>query len=259
MTEKKTIKNFVETLERRVNDIREDFNELKTEMTRRFGPRNDDEIFRPLPKAQALDVPLQTVLMNRRSERSFSDEPITDYDLSTLLNAVDGINRPNGKRTTPSCLNWREIEVYVLKSNGIWRWVPERNGLLFLSIRDVREETGFGQPAILAAPVELVYVANFQKTRGRMTMLGEKIIELFNDDWDDEAAEDIRRRAADLNAGAKVQMAYLAAAALHLSTVVRLGFDPERLGRALHLGPDEKVIAVQSLGYRPSSILDHIR
>ena len=46
MTEKKTIKNFVETLERRVNDIREDFNELKTEMTRRFGPRNDDEIFK---------------------------------------------------------------------------------------------------------------------------------------------------------------------------------------------------------------------
>ena len=235
MTEKKTIKNFVETLERRVNDIREDFNELKTEMTRRFGPRNDDEIFRPLPKAQALDVPLQTVLMNRRSERSFSDEPITDYDLSTLLNAVDGINRPNGKRTTPSCLNWREIEVYVLKSNGIWRWVPERNGLLFLSIRDVREETGFGQPAILAAPVELVYVANFQKTRGRMTMLGGKVIVLFNGGGAD------------------------AAAALHLSTVVRLGFDPERLGRALHLGPDEKVIAVQSLGYRPSSIFDHIR
>ena len=100
MTEKKTLKNIVETLERRVNDIREDFNDLKAEMTRRFGPRNDDEIFRALPKAQALDVPLQTVLMNRRSERSFSDEPISDQVLSALLHAADGINRADGKRTT---------------------------------------------------------------------------------------------------------------------------------------------------------------
>ena len=46
MTEKKSLKNIVETLERRVNDIREDFNDLKAEMTRRFGPKKDDEICR---------------------------------------------------------------------------------------------------------------------------------------------------------------------------------------------------------------------
>jgi hypothetical protein len=34
MTEKKTLQNIVETLERRVNDIREDFTELKAERRR---------------------------------------------------------------------------------------------------------------------------------------------------------------------------------------------------------------------------------
>ena len=259
----KPLKKIVEKLEQHVNGLREEvseqFAEVREKMEKRFGKRDENEIFRAFPKPQALDVPLQTVLMNRRSERSFSDEPVTDYDLSTILNAADGINRPNGKRTTPSAMNWREVEIYVLKSNGIWRWIPERNGLLFLSISDIREATGLGAKGVLGAPVQLVYVANFEKTRGPMETIGEKLIEFFREDWDEDVREEARHRAASINVGAKVQTVYLAAAALHLSTVVRLGFDRERLEQALHLGHDERVVAVQSLGYRATSLLDHFR
>lgn len=259
MPEKKPLDNLVAKFERHVTDLKEEFSDLLAEMTKRFGKRNDDEIFRAFPKPQPLDVPLETVLMNRRSERSFSDEPVTDYDLASVLFAADGINRPNGKRTTPSAFNWREIDIYVLKANGIWRWIPERNGLLFLTLQDVRSLSTIGQPTILGAPVQLVYVANYGKTRGRMETIGEKLIEIFRDDWDEKRMQEVRRQAATLNVGAKVEAVYLAAAALKLATVVRLGFDPDKLGKALHLGEDEEVIAVQSLGYRPTSLFDHFR
>ena len=60
-------------------------------------------------------MPLGDALAARRSERNFSNEPLPDPLLANLLYAADGINRSNGKRTTPSAFNWRETEIYVLK------------------------------------------------------------------------------------------------------------------------------------------------
>ena len=52
---------------------------------------------------------------------------------------------------------------------------------------------------------------------------------------------------------------YLAAAAMNLACVARTGFRTDKISAALHLKPDEVVIAAQSLGFPAKSILDHLK
>lgn len=119
------------------NELGDQFDELRAEIDRRFGERRSEgEVFRPLPAPLGMDMSVLTALNERRSQRNFSNEPLPDQLLSNILYAADGINRKGGKRTTATALNWRETDIYVLKANGIWRWVPERNGVLFCSLHD---------------------------------------------------------------------------------------------------------------------------
>ena len=51
---------------------------------------------------------------NRASTKSFSGKIPSMQDLSDLLFAANGVNRPeSGKRTAPSALNRQDIKIYV--------------------------------------------------------------------------------------------------------------------------------------------------
>lgn len=56
-------------------------------------------------------LPLMQALKERKSVRSFADKPIPQQTLSNLLWAAFGINRPDGRRTAPSAMNWQEIDI----------------------------------------------------------------------------------------------------------------------------------------------------
>lgn len=200
---------------------------------------------------------LTEALSLRKSRRTFSDEPLSDADLATLLWAADGITHDGGKRTTPSALDWQEIDIYVLKSNGIWHWVPEKNGLIFCELKDIRSETIIAQPTIHIAPAHIVYVANRARTESFVSRLGEKVIDKVKPrGFDSAKIEEMRERAMTIDVGAKIQAVYLAAATINVACVARTGFDRDHLGELLHLSPEEKVIAVQTVGYAPHSIAD---
>ena len=129
---------------------------------------------RELPEPGPLDMPLKDVFMHRRSALDFSDETICDEDLVRILWAADGLNGRAGnetQRTTPTTLNWREIDIYVVKANGVWRWVPERHVLSFVHEKDRRKDFCLLQPMVKQAPVHLVYVYDQAKTQGLMTDL----------------------------------------------------------------------------------------
>ena len=229
------------------NELGDQFDELRAEIDRRFGERRSEgEVFRPLPAPQGMDMSVLTALNERRSQRNFSNEPLPDQLLSNILYAADGINRKGGKRTTATALNWRETDIYVLKANGIWRWVPERNGVLFCSLHDVRDQTYLLQTQLTVPPVELVFVANYARARNFLSNAVETI-----------APKIIR--ACTLDVGIKLQSVYLAAAAMNLACVARTGFRTDKISAALHLKPDEVVIAAQSLGFPAKSILDHLK
>ena len=257
------ISDLGEQLSDRLTDLGDHFDELHTEIRRRFGaaPRERaGEIFRQLPEPSGMEMSVLDALTLRRTERNFSDEPLSDQMLSNLLYAADGINRRSGRRTTPTTFDWRETEIYVLKSNGIWRWVPERRGLLFCAMRDVREAAYLVSVPFSLPPVVLVYVTNLARTR---SLLAETVAsvapKISAANLDATAIEEIRMRSTELDAGAKLQSVYLAAAAMELACVARTGFSTERLARELHLRPDEVIAAAQSVGIPAKSLLDHIK
>lgn len=243
-----------------VNRLGNRLDELVEELESRFG--NDDKhiVFRALPAPRPMTMPLTDVFNARASTRAFSDEPLSDADLGTLLWAANGINRKNGRRTTPSALDWREIDVYVLKANGIWRWIPEKQGLIFCEMRDIRSETIVAQPMLHIAPVHFVFVTNQARTETFLSRLGATVVEkVKHKTWSSEKLEEMRSRSMIIDAGVCVQAVYMAAAALDIGCVARTGFDKTLLEKLLRLKEGESVAALVTLGYRPHSLLDAIR
>lgn len=241
-------------------EAKDDLKEIQAEMIARFGEHFErHETFRELPAPEELQMSLSRCFAERHSERLFRTDPLSDQVLANILYAADARN-PNGHKTTPSALDWQDTEIYVLTAEGIFRWVSDRRGLVFCAPDDIRALTCYAQPTVVRAPLQLVYVSNRAKTRGRFIQLAEKIFTAFkNEVWNEERIDEMRSRATHINVGVKIEAVYLAAAAMDLACVSRTGFPPERLAKALHLKDDEVVVACQSLGYRPKGLLDRIR
>ncbi|MDR3133739.1 MAG: SagB/ThcOx family dehydrogenase [Prevotellaceae bacterium] len=116
-----------------------------------------------LPKPQtAGGKPLMEALNARRTGRSFSAQELTQKQLSDLLWAANGVNRPDGKRTAPSAGDSREIDIYVFLKTGVYFFDADAHKLIQKSKTDERKNVGM-QPFVEIAPVVLVYVGNFDK------------------------------------------------------------------------------------------------
>ena len=84
-----------------------------------------------LPEPQKTGgMPLMEALAKRSTSRRTAGEAPTPQQLSNLLWAANGITRPDGKRTAPSAMNKREIEIAVLTKDGLFTWDPEANELI---------------------------------------------------------------------------------------------------------------------------------
>lgn len=255
-------KDTLKKLSELKDEISDHFEDIRDEMEQRFQTlrqRDPDEIFRELPPPSGLSMPLMQALEHRASSRTFSNEPIPDQILSNLLYAADGINRDNGRKTTASALDWQDTEIYVLKPNGIWRWVPERCGLIFCSMKDIRAKSCYAQPTVAKAPLHLVFVSNKAKTKNLLTDFTEKLfVTLKNETWTPYHIAELRMRSQILNVGLKMHSVSLAASAMDLACVCRTGFPTSVVHEELHLKKEEMVVAAVSIGFKPRSILDHI-
>ena len=183
----------------------------------------------PLPRPQTnIGRPLMQTLKDRRSTRSFSPKKLPAQEMSNLLWAAFGVNRPDsGKRTAPSAMNWQETAIYVATAEGVYIYDAKANELNPILHEDVRALTGT-QAFVKDAPVDLVYVADLAKTRA-------------------SSAERDMFVAAD--AGFIAQNVYLFCASEGLATVVRGSIDRPALAKTLRLRPDQKIILAQTVGY----------
>lgn len=212
----------------------------------------ENDVLRQLPSPRKLEMTLQEALEKRRSSRDFSGEPIAEEMVAALLWAANGINRKNFKRTTPSALNWQDVSVYVVQANGIWKYLPKRHALLFVEGKDQREHFGEIKTWMKLASQHLVFVSDARKTETFTTKLLDKTFKV------DFSEGELNERARAINVGVKVQAVYLAAVAMGLGCTCRLLVDDQKARELMKLAPDEKIMAICSVGEHPASIFDHV-
>jgi hypothetical protein len=113
---------------------------------------------------------LASLLRQRRTTRELSDRDLPLSVLSDLLWAACGVNRKRGPfgmpgRTAASASNSQEIDVYVVRREGSYRYDAMEHCLLPVAAGDLRVlAIGRGQQGSGAeAPLRLVYVADIDR------------------------------------------------------------------------------------------------
>jgi SagB-type dehydrogenase family enzyme len=181
------------------------------------------------PPQTEIGKPLMQALKLRQSSRSFDSKPLPLQELSNLLWAADGINRPeSGKRTAPSAVNWQEVDIYVALPEGLFLYEAKTHSLAPVIARDLREATG-RQPFVKDAPLNLVYVSDFAKMKN--------------------ASEDDKKLYGAADVGFVAQNVYLYCASQGLAVVVRGSVDRTSLTETMKLRPDQRIILAQTVGY----------
>jgi SagB-type dehydrogenase family enzyme len=190
--------------------------------------QNSDTIKLPQPHKQG-GKPLMEALNERHSSRNFIPKDLNDQQLSDLLWAAYGINRPGeGKRTVPTANNKQEMDVYIATSKGAFRYNAEKNSLVKIVSDDIRSKTG-GQDFVKDAALDLIYVINKDKS-------GSK----------DETGKLV---CGSVAAGAIAQNVYLYCTSENLGCVVRGYFDKDILSKLLKLENEQLIILTQTVGY----------
>ena len=149
-------------------------------------------------------------------------------------------------------MNWQDVTIYVVQANGIWKYLPKRHALLFIEGKDQREHFGEIKTWMKLASQHLVFVSDKRKTETFTTKLVQKA---FKTDFSEGELND---RARAINVGVKVQAVYLAAAALGLGCTCRILRDDREARTLMKLAPEEKIMAICSVGEHPASIFDHV-
>lgn len=181
---------------------------------------NADGIVLPKPQTTG-GKPLNEMMRERKSSRDITpNKGITQQDLSNMLWAAWGITHDD-KRTIATAMNRQELVIYVVTDKEALRYNPEANTLTLVNTGDFRQYAAL-QDFAVTAPVNIVLAVDTNKQ------------------------DKIEFQA--YTAGAASQNIYLYCAQAGLKTVLRAGFDREKLPQVLKLPENEKILFVQSVG-----------
>lgn len=168
-------------------------------------------------------------LANRHSTREFSNKKLTLQELSNLLWAANGINRPEkGMRTAPSAMNAQEVDVYVCMEEGAFLYDAKSNQLQSVIQEDLRGLVGGKQTFVKNAPVVLLMVSDLSKLPGGNS-------------------EQTKLMAA-IDAGIVSQNISIACSGLGLITVPRASMDKEALAQKLKLKSTQLLLMNNPVG-----------
>lgn len=99
-------------------------------------------------------------LWNRQSGTEFGERMLSLQDLSTLLFAAVGVNREDGRLTSPTARNRQEIRVFVFTAEGVCEYLNKENALKPVAAGDHRALIADRQEWAKTAPVSLLLVAD---------------------------------------------------------------------------------------------------
>jgi SagB-type dehydrogenase family enzyme len=171
---------------------------------------------------------IMKALNDRQSVREYSTATLSPQDLSDLLWAANGINRPDGKRTAASCRNFQDVELYVILPEGAYHYDAGEHALNPITAGDYRGAVASGQAFAKEAPLCIVLVADMSK---------------YGD-----MSENSKLMAA-IDVGIVCQNINVACAGLGLATVPRGTMDQATLRTALKLTDQHLLLMNNPVGY----------
>ena len=176
-----------------------------------------DDIQLPQPDKLSAAT-LVEALENRHSDHEFSDREVDNQALSMILWAAYGVNRTDGKRTIPTAMNKKDLNVYVFNKDGIWLYDASANTLKQQSTEnhlDLFQKQDYMMPVSTV----LVYTGSTEEY-------------------------------AVMHAGSAYQNVELYTAANNMASIVRGFFDHDKVQEVLNLPADQRVIISQAIGWR---------
>ena len=189
-----------------------------------------DSIIKLLEPDKTLDVSLMLALTDRASQREFADKQLSLEDLSSLLWAANGVNREDGKRTSPSAVNAQDIDIYVCMYSGAYLYDAKQSQLIRITTEDLRTAVCGKQQ--MEAPVFLVMVADISRYPEGLASQ-RPVVESF----------------AAMDAGYVSENICLYCSAAKLATVPRASMDKEALAKSLNLKDTQIPLLNNPVGY----------
>lgn len=186
-------------------------------------------------------LPLMRALAVRASATVWSDRELTLQDLSDLLWAANGLNRPDENKTTASsAMNAHDVDVYVFMTSGAFVYdyrthqltpvAPGDHRATILTQRPSRPGAQASTPASAPeAAIQIVLVSDAARFRA--------------------GSDEQRYEWGALDAGIVSQNISLFCAATGLKTRPRAMMDQEKIQEILQLRPAQHVLLNHPVGY----------
>jgi SagB-type dehydrogenase family enzyme len=172
---------------------------------------------------------IMEALDNRHSTREFSTEKLSLQDLSDLLWAANGVNRPDGRKTAATARNNQDIDVYVIMEEGAYIYDAGAHELKPVAEGDHRALIADAQRSILDAPVHLLMVSDLSRFTG---------LDI-----------EVQKQWGALDAGIVSQNIMLFASGCGLATVPRVYMKKDELKKVLHLTDTQVPMINNPVGY----------
>jgi len=115
-------------------------------------------------------LPVMKALSVRASAREWSDRKMELQDMSDLLWAANGINRPDKKRTASSAMNAQDVDIYVFVKAGAYLYDAAAHALVPVLAGDHIAEIMMTRPGAPSGPqsqppVQIVLVSDISRFR----------------------------------------------------------------------------------------------
>ncbi|UCH10953.1 MAG: SagB/ThcOx family dehydrogenase [Fidelibacterota bacterium] len=192
----------------------------------------------PLPEPRTdSDISVEKTLTMRTSIREFKKTSLTLSQVGQLLWAAQGMNRPEGHRTTPSAGALYPLELLLMAGEvedldpGLYRYTPEEHHLIPLLKGDLRKDiatASLDQAWVREGPAILILTAIYERTTGKYGQRGYRYVHM--------------------EVGAASQNLHLQAAAMGLGTVAVGAFHDDKVNALLHLPNDEHPLLIMPIG-----------
>lgn len=201
-----------------------------------------------LPEPRLLsEVSVEEALQSRRSVRAYLDVPLTLAEVSQLLWAAYGLNKPiegapeflrGGLRTAPSAGALYPLEIYLAAGNvkglapGIYLYKSETHRLITLVGADRWQDVsdaGFNQPHFDTAAAAIIYSAVFERNTQKYGERG-------------------RERYVCMDLGHSAENVYLQAYTLKVGTCAIGAFSDLALKQVMRMTKEEEPLYIMPIG-----------